>query len=99
MKFRLEGLKDIKRIVKELSVGLRNLTFADNFTSFEVDVTIGNGSTIIVRNQLDVIPTRYLIVSNDGDGTISKGSPWDLNYISFKNNGSIEADVKIIITK
>ena len=99
MKFRLEQLKDLGRIVKELSVGLRNLTFADNFTSYEVDVIIGNGSTMIVRNQLDVIPTRYIVMSSDSSGVISKGLTWDINYISFKNNGAASATVKIMVMK
>jgi len=98
-KFNIEGLKNISRIVKELATGLRALTFSQNFESFEVTETITSGSTTIVRNQLTVEPTKYIIVSNDGDGVISKGSTWDTNYISFKNNGSIEADVTIIVMK
>ena len=98
-KFRIENLKEIGRIVKELAVGLRDLTFSDNFTNFEYNGTIGIGSTIVVRNQLDLIPTRYIVLSSDSDGVISKGSTWDINYISFKNNGSNEATVKIVVMK
>jgi hypothetical protein len=99
MKFRLEGLKDIARIVKELAIGLRNLNFSDNFTSFEVDDTITSGSTIVVRNKLNLEPTRWILTDTNGDGVISRGSTWDKNYISFKNNGSISATIKIIILK
>lgn len=98
-KFRIENLKDIGRIVKELAVGLRDLTFGDNFTSFEINDTIDTGSTIIVRNQLDSIPTRYIVLSSDSDGVISKGSPWNTNFVSFKNNGSATATVKIVVLK
>jgi len=99
MKFRLEGLKDIARIVKELAIGLRNLNFSDNFTSFEVDDTITSGSTIIVRNKLTLEPTRWILTDTSGDGAISRGSTWDANYISFKNNGTISATIKIIVMK
>ena len=99
MKFNIEGLKDITRIVKELANGLRRLTFSENCEGFEVTETIAASGTNVVRNQLTVEPTKYIIVSNDGDGVISKGSTWDSNYISFKNNGSIEADVTIIVLK
>jgi hypothetical protein len=99
MRFRLEGLKDIGRIVKELAVGLRNLDFLSNFTSFEINDTISSGSTIIVRNQLDVEPTRWIVLDSDSDGVISRGTTWDANYISFKNNGSVEATVKIVVMK
>ena len=99
MRFRLEGLKDIARIVKELAVGLRHLDFLSNFTSFEIDDTITSGGTIIVRNQLEVEPTRWFILDTDGDGIISRGETWDANYISFKNNGSNDATVKIVVMK
>lgn len=99
MKFNIEGLKDISRIVKELANGLRRLTFSENFQSFEITLTIASGSTSIVRNQLTSEPTKYIIVSSDSDGVISKGSTWDSNYISFKNNGSIQAEVTIIVLK
>ena len=97
MKFRLEGLKDIGRIVKELSVGLRNLNLLDNFTSFVISGTIASSGTITVRNQLNTTNIRYIVTDNDGDGVISRSTPWDANYITFKNNGSVEADFEILI--
>lgn len=99
MKFNLENLKDLKRLVKELAVGLRSLNFIDNFTSFEVSDIITNSSTIIVRNKLNSTDIRYLVTSNDGDGVISKGSTWDNNYLSFKNNGTVDANVEIVVLK
>lgn len=98
-KFNIENLKEIPRILKELAIGLRGLTFADNFQSFEADTTIDAGSTNIIRNKLTIEPSRYIIVSNDGDGVISKGSTWNSDYISFKNNGSVGATVKIIVLR
>lgn len=99
MKFNIEGLKEIGRLVKELAVGLRNLDFTNNFKTFVVSGTIASSGTILVRNQLNSTNIRYIVTSNDGDGTINKGSTWDENYISFKNNGSIEADIEIIVFK
>jgi hypothetical protein len=98
-KFNIENLKEMGRLVKELAVGLRNLTFTDNFTSFVISDTIGIGSTIVVRNKLDSTNIRYIVTSNDGDGAITKSTTWDSNYISFKNNGSVSADIEIIVLK
>lgn len=97
MKFNIENLKGLPRLIKELAVGLRNLDFVNNFTSFVISDIINNNSTIIVRNNLNSTDLRYLITSNDGDGTISKGTTWNNNYISFKNNGTINANVEIIV--
>jgi len=97
MKFNIENLKDISRLVKELAVGLRNLTFTDNFTNFVISDTIASSGTIIVRNKLNTTDIRYIITSNNGDGTINKSSTWTKDYISFKNNGSVEADIEIIV--
>lgn len=98
-KFNIENLKELGRLVKELAVGLRDLKFTDNFTSFTYSGTITTSGTNLVRNQLNSTDIRYIVTSNDGDGTINKGATWDANYISFKNNGSIDAEVEIIIFK
>ena len=96
-KFNIEGLKELGRIVKELAVGLRDLKFTDNFTSFVISDTIASSGTIIVRNKLNSTDIRYIVTSNDGDGTIKKSTTWDDNYLSFKNNGSVEAEIEIIV--
>lgn len=93
----IEQLNNLKEIAREISIRMRKLTFSDNFESFEVDLTISASSISTIRNRLTKTPTRYIIVSNDGDGVISKSSPWNQSYISFKNNGSVEATVKIIV--
>lgn len=98
-KFNIENLKEMGRLVKELAVGLRNLDFTNNFTSFIYSGTIASSGTVLVRNKLNSTDIRYIVTSNDGDGTINKSDTWDANYISFKNNGSIEAEVEIIILK
>ena len=99
MKFNIENLKGLPRLIKELAVGLRNLDFTNNFTSFVINDTIGTGSTIVVRNKLDSVDIRYIVTSNDGDGAITKSTTWNNNYISFTNNGSVEADIEIIVFK
>ena len=96
----LETLNDLKSITKELSTRLRALTFGDNFDSFEVKLTVPGAAApnneITTRNQLTQIPTRYIIVSQEGGGLITRGSVWDTNYISFQN-ASTSDDAKITV--
>jgi hypothetical protein len=99
MKFNIENLKGLPRLIKELAIGLRNLDFTNNFTSFVISDTITSSGTIVVRNKLDSTDIRYIVTSNDGDGSINKSTTWDSNYISFKNNGSVSAEVEILVFK
>ena len=99
MKFRLEVLKKLDEVVKGLSTGLRKLSFADNFDSYEKDLTIPATSTVTTRNNFTFIPSRYIILSQEGGGVITKGTTWDANYISFANAGSSDSIVKIVIMR
>lgn len=99
-KFRLSNLKDISKIVKELMVGLRALTFADNFESFEADVTIAAGAEISIRNNLPLTPTRVIIEGQTGNGVLTKGATaWNENYVTIKNNGAEEVTAKLLFLK
>lgn len=100
----IEQLTNLKDVTKELSTRLRSLTFSDNFDSFEVDVTVPAASVgteeINVRNNLTIIPSRYIILSQEGGGLITRGSRWDINYISFKNaSASEDAKIKIMVMR
>lgn len=93
----LEQINNLKSLAQEIATRMRKLTFDDNFSSFEWDGDISASSTITIRNRLTKKPNRYIILSNDGDGTINRTTPWNKDYISFKNNGSVSATVKIVI--
>ena len=96
-KFRIIGLNDIKNLIKELDRGLRDINFVDNFDSFEVEVTVPNSSELEIRNQLTIIPTRYIIVSQTGNGLITKGtSTWTKDFLYLYNNGGVDVTIKVI---
>jgi hypothetical protein len=100
MRFNIENLKEIRKLVKELAVGLRRLAFKDNFEGFEVDITIPASSTISVRNQLPFIPSRYIILSQMGNGLVTKSTiAWTLDFLYFHNNGAAEVTVKIFVMR
>ena len=73
MKFSLENILDIKNLISELSVGLRKLTFEDNVEGFLVEnVKFRKKEKKIIKNQVDFIPSKFLVVDQAGNGLISR---------------------------
>jgi len=88
-KFRIETFKKIAPLIKELATGLRDLTFGDNFTSFEYTTTISANTEEKIRNTLTIKPTKYMIVHQIGNALVTAGSTeWDDNYLYLKNHDS-----------
>jgi len=97
MKFNLERIEDIINLTRQLAVGLRDLSFSDNFKSFEESVTIPSSSEARIRNTLNFIPSKYIIVSQEGDGVITKGTTtWDSDHLYLYNNGSVSITITVI---
>jgi len=95
-KFNIEKIKDIVNLTRNLAVNLRNLTFDDNFRGFKATLTISSGSEGRIRNQLNFVPTEYIVTSIDGDAVISKGtSEWDSNYLYLYNNGASSVTITV----
>jgi len=100
-KFRLEALKGLTDVIKELAVGLRNLTFSDNFKGFEVVLTIPANTELQVRNQLTYKPTKYIIVRKSNGSEVSDGpTAWSNDFLYLKNyDGSNETTITVIFFK
>lgn len=100
MKFNIDRVRDVAKLVKELAVGLIDLSFADNFVSFEATMVIAATTEEKVRNQLSFIPTRYLVVSQEGGGLITKGTTaWSNDFLYLYNNGASTATIKIVFLR
>lgn len=100
MKFDIEKIREVARLVKELAVGLGDLNFADNFRSFEKDVTIPATSEARIVNELSFIPTKYIITSQTGDGLVTKGdTAWTDDLLYLKNNGSVSVTLTVVFLK
>lgn len=100
MRFGLEKLRDYRELIKELANGLLKLDLLNNFESFETNVVISATSEKQIRNQLTFIPSRYIIVSQLGNGLITKSSTeWTKNYLYLYNNGAVEVTAKIIFMR
>ena len=96
-KFRLSNLKDLSKITKELMVGLRALTFLDNFDSFEAEVTIAAATEISIRNNLNKQAKYVIIGKQTGNGLLTAGdTAWDNNYVTMKNHGAESVTATLI---
>lgn len=100
MKFRIQTLKDLYSLIKELSIGLRDLDFDNNFTSFEKTVVIPATSEAIIRNTLTVRPTDVINVGQVGNGLITKSTTeWTDTQLYMYNHGAEEVTVKLRFIK
>lgn len=95
MKFSLENIGNIRQLINHLSSGLKRLNFTDNFEGTEISITIASGAEVQVRNPLNYIPTRYIVLEQTGNSTISKSNTWTTDFIYFTNFGAAEGSYKI----
>ena len=87
-------------MVKDLNHGLRNMTFTNNVEGFEATVTISATSELAIRNELTFTPTRYIIMSQTGNGLITKGSTdWSSDYLYLYNNGAVSVTITVFFMK
>ena len=100
MKFNLERIEDIINLTRQLAVGLRDLTLGDNFSSTESTVTIAAGIEAKIRHSLQVIPTRYIIVAQTGNGVLTNGTTANtVDHFYLLNNGEVSVTITVIILK
>ncbi len=102
MKFNLETIGELRALIKELANGLLKLNFVDNFESFKATLLIpGSTTDFRVSNQLSFIPSEYIIVSQEGNGLITKAAStvWTRNYLYLDNNSANDVTIKIIFMR
>jgi len=100
MKFSLENLFDLKQVIRQLATGLERLRFEDNFEGFQVTVVIPAGSEFKLRNQLKFIPSKYIVLFQQGNGLITAGdSQWTSDFLYMTNHGAAEVTVKLQFLK
>lgn len=101
MKFSLSQLADLRQLLKELSTGLNRLDFNENFIGFEKTVTLAAGETLKIRNELQLIPTKMLVLKQTGNGLLTAGTaiPWNLSHLYVINNGAVSVTATILFLK
>lgn len=92
----VDTFQEVSRALRTLGGVLRQLTFADNFESFEVDVTISATSEVTILNQLGFIPSRYVVFSMEGDGSVRKGATeWTSAIVTLRNPDASDVTAKV----
>lgn len=101
MKLGLSHIKVLDKLVTMLEIGLSRLSFKDNFESFEVqDIEITFGTEVTIGNKLTNIPSKYIIVSQTGNGLVTKGdTSWSQQYLYLKNNGPDTVKVSVVFMR
>lgn len=101
MKFSIENIRKIEYLVRELATGLIKMDLNENFESFEETITIPATSDYTVRNKLSFIPSKYIIVSQEGNGLVTKKSntDWTSDFLYLTNNGSVDVTITIIFQR
>ena len=102
MKFALAGLNSIISLSRELTTGLDRLSFEDNFDAYIVEgITIDAGETERIANGLDTIPSKYVIVNQEGGSVIAKSSDseWTNTDLYLKNYGTEDVTLSIVFMR
>jgi hypothetical protein len=105
MKFNLSISQNLKDLITKLNMGLGKITFEDNMESFKVeDIEITSGSIVSIRNELTFIPTKYIIVSQEGHGVVTRskdleGTDWNINNVYLINHGPDTVTITVIFMR
>ena len=98
MKFRYALVNSFEKMRKELGQIFRDITFADNFTSFEITLEIAANTEEKIRNQLTIRPSGYIIKKQIGNALVTAGDTvWDDTFLYIKNHDSTNSVTITII--
>lgn len=86
---------------KILTLGLTKLSFADNFDSFEVEVTIAAGQELAIRNELGEAVTKRMIVRGgaDAQNIVDGTTEWTSDFVYLTNVGTITTTATVVFLK
>lgn len=100
MKFSLDNLFNFKQLVRHLASGLERLRLEDNFEGFQITLVIPASSEFKLRNQLKFIPSKYIVLFQQGNGVLTAGSSkWTSDFLYMENHGAAEITVKLQFLK
>jgi len=96
MKFSIENIFNLAQLKKHLASGLERLSLNDNFQGFEITLVIPASSETKLRNQLNFIPSKYIVLFQQGNGLVTAGdTAWTRDFLYIKNNGASQVTVKL----
>lgn len=101
--FRVPGtIEEVWAQIRAIASGVKDITFADNFISWEETITIPAASEKVIRNQFrnGIIPSRWIVVNAEGSNYVVKGTAWSADFISLKNlDAALAATVTVVFLK
>ena len=89
----------LSQSLAELQSGLQNLSFQDNFQSFETTIVIPALTELKIINKLPVIPTKRLLVRSTSDKICDGSTPWTQTELYLKNNDVMDATVTVVFLR
>lgn len=92
---------DLSPALRELRHGLTQLSFADNFNSFEATVVLPATTEVSIRNQFrdGTVPSKYIICWATGSEVVVGDAEWTKDFVYLQNLGAAEVTVKVIFLK
>lgn len=88
---------DLARTLKDLSLGLRRLTFAENFQTFSHTFTVGDHDTVQIPNRLGAVDLEWVVVDISGDSRLVRDAttPWTAESIYLYNTGLVSVTATV----
>ena len=104
MKFDFGNILNLKDLLEMLRTGLSELDLLDNTNSFQIsNKSIAAGADLKIRNELSIVPSKYIITSQEGNGLVTKSDPstkpWNANHLYLKNNGSATVTISVVFMR
>ena len=91
----------LKENLRDLDVGLRRLSFDDNFESFKAEsLEIAAGAEARIVNQFNLIPSGFLVLRQSGGGLITDGpTAWSTDFVYLTNTGGTTATITAVFLR
>ena len=86
--------------IRDLFIGLRRLSFEDNFESFEFSGAIAATTEVAVTNKLSFIPSRYIVLDTTGGAVVGRGpTAWNQDRLFISNYSTTATVAKIVFMR
>ncbi len=88
---------ELNACLRELFIGLYNLTFQDNFNSFTWTGALTTGQELQIPHTFKKIPSGYIIYKQVGNGVVDAGTTaWTNEVVYLRNNGAVTVTLTVV---
>lgn len=95
----LGSTSSLVELAKKLRLEVSRLRIGKNFNPSHVakNIVIEAGTEKQISHTLNVVPSARLFIRHTGGAPVVDGSTWDAQAVSFKNLGSDDAILDIVL--